>query len=144
MNKKYIFLNTVKTPFGDVVKGEILTGRPFTRKPSPTNQGKDLNGLVFNFYENKDSRRFLDKTVDEIFFIPSSAVGEKGTIREARGSEIKTPIGVGTNSSKPSESVTSPILPASTPVSSNKMISFVVGALAGVIVGYVVINKFKK
>ena len=146
-SKKYIFLNTVKTPYGDVSKGEILTGTDFLKKSSAKTKGKrkaiPMPGLVFNFYEKKDPKKFLDKTVEETFFIPKTALGEKGTIREVRPSDYQTPKDSSTSTTAANVSSASN-LPVSTTDKSNKIVSFVVGALAGVIVGYVVLNKIRK
>jgi len=148
-SKKIIFLNTVRTPFGDVVKGEILTGTEFNKKssvkPKPNEKRKliSMPGFIFNFYEKKDPKRFLDKTVEETFFIPKTAFGEKGTIREVRASDLTRP----TNSSTSTTSTTvtnESYLPIQTAQKPNKIVSFVVGTLAGVIVGYVVLKKLGK
>lgn len=148
-NKQFMFLNGVKTPYGDVAKGEILTGIEFLKPPTSTSshvRQMPTPGFIFNFYEKKDPARFLDKSVEETFFIPKTAFANNGTIREATAEEIKKSI-VKTNPrvyipGKPTD------LPVNTDTdttnNSNKMISFVLGALAGVIVGYVVLNKIGK
>ncbi len=138
--KQIIFLNKVKTPYGDVEKGEILTGTEFIKNPNanPNAKQKQIPGFIFNFFEKKDPKKFLDKTIEETFFIPKSAFGAKGTIREV----------IPTDLIKPSDLKPKPILPveitekpANNP---NKIVSFVLGALAGVIVTYVVLNKIGK
>jgi hypothetical protein len=133
-NKQIIFLNRVKTPYGDVLKGEILTGIETTSQTSNT------PGFIFNFYEKKDPKKFLDKSVEETFFIPKTAFGDKGTIREVKPSDLKNSkgqvININVNTPKNSEINTSN--------NSNKMISFVIGALSGVIIGYIVLNKIVK
>lgn len=143
--KQIIFLKSVKTPYGDVAKGEILTGTEYVKKTTSKNKKPSkigMPGFVFNFYEKKDPVKFADKTVQEIFFVPKTQFGSNKTIREVIPTDLKpkTPT---TDSTLPKPDSTQQIV-SETPSNKNKMISFAVGTLAGIVVSYFVFKKLKK
>lgn len=141
--KQIIFLKSVKTPYGNVAKGEILTGTEYVKKATSKDKSKvGMPGFIFNFYEKKDPVKFADKTVQETFFIPKTQFGSNGTIREVLSSDLKpkTPT---TDSTLPKPDSTQQIVDQ-TPSNKNKMISFAVGTLAGIVVSYFVFKKLGK
>lgn len=140
--KQIIFLNNVKTPYGDVSKGEILTGTEFTKNPPVGTRGQSIPGFLFNFYEKKDPARYLDKSAEEVFFIPNTSFGDNKTIREVKQSDLTKPkepiVNVNVNVPVKENTITEPTN------NSNKIVSFVLGALIGIIAGHFVLNKMKK
>ena len=141
-NKQIIFLKNVKTLYGDVAKGEILTGIEYNKVSAPSSpeaRPVAIPGFLFNFYEKKDPSKFLDKSVEETFFIPTTSFGDKGTIREVKPEDLKKPV-INVDLTMPAQTNT----PTEPTNNSNKIVSFVLGALVGIIAGYIVLNKLKK
>lgn len=141
--KQIIFLKSVKTPYGDVAKGEILTGTEYVKKSTSKDKSKvGMPGFIFNFYEKKDPVKFADKTVQETFFVPKTQFGLNGTIREVLPTDLnpKTPT---SDITLPKPDSTQEII-SQTPSNKNKMTSFVVGTLAGMVVSYFVFKKLGK
>lgn len=143
--KQIIFLKGVKTPYGDVLKGEILTGNEFnkiTPANAPNMKAVSTPGFIFNFYEKKDPVKFNDKTVEETFFIPRTSFGTNGIIREVVSSDLKPKPSLGKSEEKPVEIITNSN--QNNNDKSNKMISFAIGTLAGLVVSYFVFKKLGK